>query len=32
MISMQAIEDEKDFPYRKSFMLSYLKDRVKIDV
>ena len=32
MISMQAIEDEKDFPYRKAFMSSFLKDRVKIDV
>lgn len=32
MISIQAIEDEKDFPYRKAFMTSYLKDRVKIDV
>ena len=32
MISLRAIEDEKDFPYRKAFMSSFLKDRVKIDV
>ena len=32
LFSLRAIEDEKDFPYRKAFMSSFLKDRVKIDV
>lgn len=32
MISMQAIEEERNLPYRRHFMTSYLKDRVRIDV
>lgn len=32
MISMQAIETERQLPYRQDFMNSYLKERIEIKI